>query len=126
MEWQGRNGYGMFGHKWEDVSYLAHRIAWFLTHGPIPNGLSVLHKNECHNRACVDPDHLYLGTQKDNVDDAKALGMYKKNDEHKRRLSVANRGKRLSLETRSKIGAKVRQSVANRRRDNLGRFISQE
>src|SRR5690606_32209362 len=55
-EWQGPiyDGYGRFcrkGQKWQ-----AHRLAWVLAHGPIPDGMLVLHKNECHNRACCNPE----------------------------------------------------------------------
>jgi hypothetical protein len=45
----------------------ASRIAWTLAHGPIPDGLNVLHT--CDNVICVNVRHLYLGTQKDNVRD---------------------------------------------------------
>lgn len=51
---------------------LAHRVAWLLTHGELPDlkgyhGAVVRHK--CHNRLCCNPDHLEIGTQADNVND---------------------------------------------------------
>lgn len=50
----------------------AHRIAWILTHGAIPKGMLVCH--HCDNPPCCNPNHLFLGTAKDNLQDAAAKG----------------------------------------------------
>jgi hypothetical protein len=50
----------------------AHRVAWELVNGPIPDGLIVCH--HCDTPPCVKVSHLFLGTQKDNMADASAKG----------------------------------------------------
>ena len=64
------NGYG--GFSLDGQMRRAHRVAWELTFGPVPDGYQVLHK--CDVRPCVRPDHLFLGTHTDNLRDAAAKG----------------------------------------------------
>jgi hypothetical protein len=52
-----------------------HRLAWAEANGPIPTGLRVLHK--CDVPACCNPDHLFVGTQLDNVTDMRVKGRFK-------------------------------------------------
>lgn len=68
-EWQAachRHGHGMFALRGR--MHYAHRVAWELWYGPVPDGLFVLHR--CDNPPCARPDHLFLGTQTDNMADA--------------------------------------------------------
>lgn len=52
----------------------AHRVAWRLTFGDIPDGLNVLHR--CDVPRCVNPAHLFLGTDRDNIQDAIGKGRW--------------------------------------------------
>lgn len=66
--WNGykiKTGYGRVHFRGKRT--LAHRAAWELTHGKIPAGKHVLHK--CDNPSCINPEHLFLGSHVDNMND---------------------------------------------------------
>ena len=73
--WTGsKNSWGYGCIRYNQKNDGAHRVAWILKYGKIPKGLCVLHR--CDNPACVRPDHLFLGTQMDNMQDRKKKGKY--------------------------------------------------
>ena len=84
-------GYGTFRGKSEKQR--AHRVAYELYNGPIPKGLLVLHK--CDNPSCVNPVHLFLGTQADNMKD-----MCDKGRQNKTKGEHANGSKLTDIEVR--------------------------
>ena len=66
-----RKGGGYAPFMWRGKIINAHRVSWILVHGEIPAGMCICH--HCDNTRCVRPDHLFLGTQGDNIRD-----MYRK------------------------------------------------
>jgi hypothetical protein len=114
--------YGLY--RFKDESFLVHRLAWRLYNGPIPGGMVVRHR--CHTSLCVNPNHLMLGVQRDNIRDqiergtfvrGTANGMAKLTDDDVRDIitryarneplrSIARRYK-ISQVTASEIGRRV-------------------
>lgn len=73
IEWSGAlrgKGYGLAGVGSKNMR--AHRLSWMLYRGDIPDGLLVCHS--CDNRKCINPDHLWLGSNHDNLMDALRKG----------------------------------------------------
>lgn len=72
--WMGQrippNGYGM--RRVHHRKMYTHRLAWEMVNGPIPKGMLVMHT--CDNPPCVRPDHLVLGTSRQNTQDMLAKG----------------------------------------------------
>jgi len=85
-EWTGRTSEGYGALTRERTPVRAHRIAYELWVGPIPEGLDVLH--HCDNRLCFNPEHLFLGTNTDNIHDMWAKGRGKLI--HKKGMDVPN------------------------------------
>lgn len=64
-----RRGYGLFNNS---ITTKAHRLSWIISNGDIPDGMVICHK--CDNPSCVNPNHLFIGTIKDNNLDKEAKG----------------------------------------------------
>jgi len=73
--WTGgkTDGYGTI--RFHGTMQKSHRVAWILTNGEIKNNAQVLHR--CDNPSCVNPEHLFLGTNHDNVLDRHKKGRSK-------------------------------------------------
>ncbi len=74
ISFRDSEGFGHFSIKGRQ--YYSHRVAWYLTFGRISKGLCVCH--HCDNPSCVTPSHLFLGTQRDNLQDASRKGHWGK------------------------------------------------
>jgi hypothetical protein len=95
--WQGHRNKLGYGRLWSHGGklLLAHRAAWTLAYGPIPEGKIICHR--CDTPACVNVEHLYVGTHQDNSDDITRRG--RRNS----RAADLNPNKRLSSDVASLI-----------------------
>jgi hypothetical protein len=81
--------YGGRGNPRQRVEVKAHRLAWELTNGPIPEGMCVCHT--CDNPPCCNPEHLFIGTQADNDRDRDEKGRTPRGEHHSQsKLTVSD------------------------------------
>lgn len=85
---KGYGRIGLDGQYWQ-----AHRLAWTLKRGPIPNGLGLQVCHRCDNPPCINPDHLFLGTNADNCRDRHSKGRTKNLETGTALLARENRSK---------------------------------
>jgi len=76
----GTNSHGYVGIQRKKIRCGAHRAIWEKYNGSIPKGMCVLHK--CDNRICVNPEHLFMGTKKDNNIDRTRKGRSAKGEKN--------------------------------------------
>ncbi len=114
--WMGRideRGYGRIYVRGRNTT--AHRAAWEVMRGQIPHGLCVLHK--CDVKCCVNPEHLFLGTQHDNV-----IDMSKKGRGARSKIGLPRGVARANTKS-SRFHA---QATLNKRHVHLGTFATVE
>ena len=131
-EWRGarnRLGYGVLTVRRR--RWLAHRLAWSLARGKaIPDGLVVCHR--CDNPSCVNPKHLWLGTQADNMRDMFEKGRGKQvvpRNNVGARNPMAKLSDEQVREIRTLAGSMTQQEIGTRfgvRQDQISRILSRK
>jgi hypothetical protein len=99
--WTGSKNRGYGNRRYRGGFIYVHRLAWEEAYGPIPDGMQVCH--HCDTPACYEITHLFLGTMKDNMQDAKAKGRLA--------CGAANARSKLTLEAAREIRATVRRDA---------------
>jgi len=98
-------GYGNL--KVKGKTYGSHRASYIDEHGEIPDGLQVLHTCDC--RLCVNPDHLYAGTHKQNMDDKrirKRCHNIRFTEDVKRKITTRYKNGELQVDLANEYGTK--------------------
>ena len=110
---QTTGGYGVIWDRDRGVSKLAHRVAYEMFIGPIPEGLCVCHT--CDNPLCVNPDHLWLGTRLDNNADRGRKGRTVSGEHfrHNPTRGSANVGAKLTEDQVRDIRRRIRGGESN-------------
>lgn len=108
-------GYGQFSVTWPGTGrgrskpVYAHRVAWQLSHGAIPEGKSVLH--HCDNAPCVNPAHLFIGDHAANMRDAASKGRLHKPRPKRQKLTDGQVNRIVDLVTSGRPQIEVAQEL---------------
>lgn len=131
---KNNSGYGSTRTKQGRKTTGAHRRAWNEFYGDIPEGMDVCHK--CDVRLCINPDHLFLGTRKDNLQDASKKGrMWCGENRSKRIRAHNNPNKSLGWSQVNEIRQMYRQGTFSQSqlgkmfavsKSNIGRILNNE
>lgn len=109
--WVGARLKAGYGYFWfQKKRQLTHRVSFIFSNGNVPQGLDVLHK--CDNPSCVNPDHLFLGTQIDNSKDMVNKGRCNPPAGERAAISKLNREQVLNIRQIWKVGGYSKRDIA--------------
>lgn len=121
IEFSGLKDSHGYGKKFKNGKHWkAHRLAWVQVNGHIPAGMKVLHR--CDNPACVNVEHLFLGSNKDNSQDMVAKGRHhnQKKTHCKQGHEYDEKNTRVTKDGKRYCRACDRERDAERRKNKIG------